>query len=454
MNYLLRFRYYTIVAPGTIQSDYDYIVTVTVHDNAEPATVKVGISGPSYKETKTVEVQPFASKIVHFDVPPSLQEGDYELQTEGTSGPIFKETSKLKYKCVKPKVYIQTDKAMYKPGDLVQYRILALDDSAKPAKLKIPLNLGIRDGAHNQVKQIKNLEFTKGVYTGKFLLSEQPVLGGWFIDVTEGTENKTKSEKSFEVAKYVLPKFSVEIVADKEVAVLDKFVKIGVRSKYTYGKPVKGTATIKAKFHAHSGETPTAEKTLEIDGKGEVEFDLLDELKMEHQLGHYMPQIDVEATMNEAFTDVKQTTSTTISVRGSRYKIDIPNMSEEYEINKPFEIRAVVKKLNGLPVTNAKSTAKLMIGQYGGGFCGFNSVANDLMFESNVDHNGIAIFKLKLTKEGHYQSVKVMYEEEIHSCHGFRIRTAGASTSNEDNKCSPLGIEIVGPLKLFPQTEE
>lgn len=38
-----------------------------------------------------------------------------------------------------PKIYIQTDKAVYKPQDLVQFRILFLDEHTKPLNISEPI---------------------------------------------------------------------------------------------------------------------------------------------------------------------------------------------------------------------------------------------------------------------------------------------------------------------------
>ncbi|XP_075152773.1 thioester-containing protein 1 allele S3-like [Haematobia irritans] len=440
--------YYTIIAPGTIQSDYDYTVTVSVTDISDPATINISISGPSLDETKTIEVQPFTSETVLFNIPPILEGGEYELKTEGKSGLIFQESSKLYYKREKPKVYIQTDKAMYKPGDLVQYRILALDENTKPAKIQEPINLGISDGARNQIKQLKDIQFTKGVHKGTFQLSEQPVLGKWIIDVTAGEEKKPKTEKSFKVEKYVLPKFSVKIETDEQVCILDKKVHITVRSNYTYGKPVKGKAKVTAKLQAYYSDSPSAEKTIDVDGKGYLEFDFMDDLHMDQLLEDYISEINVDVVMMEAFTGLEQTTSTTIDVRQSRYTIAILNKSEEYEINKPIEIKAAIKRLNGKPVTNARSKAKLIICQYPQYSGVFRScipnAGNDLTFESNVDQNGIAVFNFMLSKSEEFGSVKVMYEEEIHHEYGFQF------ISNEKKKIQ----EVVGNINLFPNTKK
>ncbi|XP_075151009.1 CD109 antigen-like [Haematobia irritans] len=481
--------YYTIVAPGSIQSDTDYTVTVTVHDNTETATIKVGISGPSYNETKTIDLPPYSAEIVHFEVPP-LEEGTYELQTEGLKGLIFKRYSNLTFSNEGPKIYIQTDKALYKPGEFVKFRILALDVHGKPAIIKEALTLRIYDSAQNIIKEVKELQFTKGVHSAKLQLSEQPVLGDWTIEVFHKSDNQEpkshpvtssrpdgvmpaagviyiplhgpKTTKRFEVAKYVLPKFSVEIEADKKVAILDKSFKVTVRSKYTYGQPVQGNTTITAYFSGQNHDTaPAAEKTMDIKGKADVEFNLLDDLGM----GHYMHRITVTATVTEGHTGLQQNTTTYIDVDSSRYTIDIQINNHTVEINQPFEIKAVIKKLNGLPVTNAKSTAKLILSQYSN-----ENSRNGLMFEADVDKIGEAVFKIKLSWPQTYDHIKVMFEEKIET-HGSRLTVVDPKLQSQVFRPSPgrgrfdgglytpdrgfyrpPQAEYVGPLKIFVKT--
>ncbi|XP_061392979.1 thioester-containing protein 1 allele R1-like [Musca vetustissima] len=407
--------YYTIVAPSTIQSGLDYAVTITTYQILEPVTIKITIAGPTYSDFKTIQVLPCTSEIVNFKIPAFLQEdqGQHKLLAEGIDGLTFKNDATLFVANYKSKVYIQTDKAMYKPGDLVQFRILALDENLRPAKLQQPLNFAIRDGAGNQIKYLKDIEFSKGVHSGKFQLSEQPVLGHWHIDITNGVENKDTAHKQFEVAKYVLPKFTVEIETDEEVAILDKVLKITIISKYTYDKPVSGKATITVNLPNVSEKV---QKTLDINGRGQVEFDLMEDLKLDHFYDHYMPQLNVEATMTEGLTDLQQSTTVNVNVRLSRFKITVPNILSEYEVGKPFEIKAIIKRLNGLPVTNAKTTAKLLLNRHRGAFHG-----SGLIFESSINQYGIAEFQLKFSKAIEFGSVRVMYEEEMYDCSEFIV---------------------------------
>lgn len=92
--------------------------------------------------------------------------------------------------------------------------------------------------------------------------------------------------KTLQVEEYVLPKFDVKIDTSEHFNVKDGKVRAIIRSKYTYGKLVKGRATVTVKptsFIAWSTrrETDTVAKTIPIDGKGTIEFDITDDLHIQ-----------------------------------------------------------------------------------------------------------------------------------------------------------------------------
>ncbi|XP_065357540.1 CD109 antigen-like isoform X6 [Calliphora vicina] len=448
--------FYSIVAPGTIQSHHDYSVSVTLHENSEPATIKVGITGPSYNEAKTIDVSPSQTEVVNFEIP-KLKSGKYQLESEGIKGLIFKNSTELNFKNKEPKTYIQTDKAVYKPGDLVQYRIVVLDENTRPAKLEKPLRLGFKDGAGNFIKQIKDIKLTKGVYTGEFQLSEQPVLGEWMMQVNLGpNEDDTRTEKKFEVAKYVLPKFSVEIETAKDISYEDA-LKITVRSKYTYGKPVKGQATITV--DANNGQSKS-EKIIEVDGKAHVEFDLKKDLdyafpEYNNRFGYYSytPPINILAVMSEEYTGNKQNKTTTVNLHRSRYNVEVPQNVYQYVANKPFELKAFVKNLDGSPVQDGKHMAKLTIGK-SRRYYNDNAEAEEIDFEftSQPDKNGMAVFKVTIPSVGYYYNVKLTYADQMK----YLPSLTGKEKDENDDKDIEVkdGEEDVGPLKLVKKTEK
>lgn len=356
------------------------------------------------------------------------------------------------FKDKEPKIYIQTDKAIYKPGDLVQFRIVVLDENTRPVKLRKPMRLGFKDAAGNFIKQINDIKLIKGVYTGKFQLSEEPVLGVWSMEAFLGpNDDDTREEKKFEVDKYVLPKFSVDIETAKDIYYKDP-VKVMVRSKYTYGKPVKGQATITVT--SQFGQVK-AEKTIDVDGKGYAEFQLEDDIELPvpvlerrfiYNPRMYRPSVTIFVDMTEEYTGNKQNKTTTVNLHHSRYNIKVPEHVYEFVVNKTFQIKAFVKNIDGSPVQNGKQIAKLLISK------NYNSEVRPVTrkeseFTSALDKNGMAVFEITLGETGYYSQVRVTYDDQtiyLPSMLGKELQTKEDKSKEED----------VGPLKLVMLTEK
>ncbi|KAH8411883.1 hypothetical protein KR222_001277 [Zaprionus bogoriensis] len=390
---------YSVVGPGTIRSNFKYNAVVSVHKAEGKAIIKVGITGPSYNETKQIEVEPMTTTNVEFDVP-KLSSGDYNLTAIGVEGIVFENSTKLNYADYKPSVFIQTDKATYKPADLVQYRVIVLDENIRPAVVDGPIKIEISDGAQNLIKQVSDIKLTKGVYAGELQLSDQPVLGKWNLVVKLGDESA--ESKSFEVAKYVLPKFEVIVETDKDVAVGDGLIKATIRAKYTYGKPVQGKATVSLKrindWYSDSGFEQN--KTIDVVGKGHVEFTFQ---KPSNRL--YLSPLKLFAEVTEELSGNKQNASATINLHSDRYKLEAISPPSTYHPGKVFTYKVAVKHLDGSPVRDTSKTVKIGFNSpytwsYDASFGGPRSVSdmptNEKRFEAPLDENGIATFNVTI----------------------------------------------------------
>ncbi|XP_017020822.1 thioester-containing protein 1 allele S1-like isoform X2 [Drosophila kikkawai] len=385
--------FYSVVGPGTIRSNSKYNVAVSVHKADGPSHIKVSLNGPSFNETKEIEVSPMSTKNVEFEVP-NLATGDYNLTAEGVSGVVFKNSTKLNYANEKPSTFVQTDKATYKPADLVQFRILFLDENTRPAKIEKPISVVITDGAQNRIKQFTDVKLTKGVYSGELQLSEQPVLGTWKISVSVDGENR--ASKNFEVDKYVLPKFEVTIDTAKDVVIADQVIKATIRAKYTYGKPVKGKATVSIEqTNRYDYNTPIKqETTVDVDGKGHVEFDI-----KYLQNRHWNPPMRIFAVLTEELTGNQQNGTATVNLHRDRYKIEAVEKPEYFHPNKSFVYQVVVKNVDGSPVTG--STKKVNLA-FENGFRFFSEPTDGtgLIFDAPLNENGIATFTVTLPFNG------------------------------------------------------
>lgn len=102
---------------------------------------------------------------------------------EGLSGFIFKNESNVRYQPKSYSVFVQTDKAVYKPGDTVRFRVLVLDPNTRPLQKVDTIKVHITDGKSNRIKQWNDAKLIKGVFEGELPLSSAPVLGRWLINV-------------------------------------------------------------------------------------------------------------------------------------------------------------------------------------------------------------------------------------------------------------------------------
>lgn len=135
--------YYSIVAPGIIKSNRKYMVVVSLHEAREPATIKLRLQGPFYHAEHNVYLQPYQTRAVMF-ILPKLSKGEHKLVAEGISGITFRNESILRPDITAgPKIYIQTDKKVYKPGDMVQFRAVILDEHTRPMEIEEPIRVDI-----------------------------------------------------------------------------------------------------------------------------------------------------------------------------------------------------------------------------------------------------------------------------------------------------------------------
>jgi CD109 antigen len=175
----------------------------------------------------------------------------------------------------KNSVFVLTDKAIYKPSDKIQFRVLVLNADMKPYEAK-KVQVYITDGASNRVKQFSDVALHRGVFSGELQLSDSPVMGNWTFQVKVDDDEEIKKE--FIVAEYTLPNFEFSIDADQNVNLKDGKIRAMARAKYTFGKIAKGNATIRVDIESFGSWKTVCVKSLEVNGKQSVELDIKDDL--------------------------------------------------------------------------------------------------------------------------------------------------------------------------------
>jgi len=138
---------------------------------------------------------------------------------------------------------VQFDKGLYKPGDDVLFRILALySDTAQPVAGRHYV-ISIFDGNDNRVflQDAQTSDF--GIMSGRFRLADEVNSGLYRLTVER--DGILEAQANFEVSPYVLPKFEIILHTDKPQYNLDDTIYLTGNVRYFFGEPVnQGTVNI------------------------------------------------------------------------------------------------------------------------------------------------------------------------------------------------------------------
>jgi CD109 antigen len=83
---------------------------------------------------------------------------------------------------------IQTNKATYRPGEKIKYRVILLDADTRPVNVQDSLTISLIDSSQNVIELLANRSTVNGVYSGGFQTSESDETGTYEIE----TECKQK----------------------------------------------------------------------------------------------------------------------------------------------------------------------------------------------------------------------------------------------------------------------
>ena len=137
-------------------------------------------------------------------------------------------------------LFIETDKPIYKPGQLIQGRAVLVNNALQPLQGNVEISITDAKGIKIFKETVKANDF--GVASFKLPLASELNYGAWKITAKSGTA--TQATLDILVDKYVLPSFEVNLNLSKQWYLIDEKITGTVESKFFFGKPVQGTAEI------------------------------------------------------------------------------------------------------------------------------------------------------------------------------------------------------------------
>ncbi|MFT7798785.1 C3 and PZP-like alpha-2-macroglobulin domain-containing protein 8 [Arapaima gigas] len=260
---------YLIAAPSVFRAGVEEALSVTIFGATEDTRVQVQLSAKGQTVAHGHGTVRGESRS-RFWVPLGLR-GQAHLKVWGNQhltdeGYIFHNYTTVTVDNKGAAVFIQTDKPVYKPQQKVLINIYSVTPDLRPANPEDP-----HGSRMIQWTDLKPL--CCGIVNVSFPLSDQPLFGEWLIFAEmQGHIYNT----SFEVQKYVMPKFELIVEPPRYVHDLNTCEQVTIHARYTFGKPVVGKMTVNMTvngvgYYRHEVGLPVV-KTMEI--KGSATFDL------------------------------------------------------------------------------------------------------------------------------------------------------------------------------------
>ncbi|NXJ41881.1 A2ML1 protein, partial [Ciconia maguari] len=269
----------------------------------------------------------------------------------------YQKKQKVLIKHADKKTFIQTDKPVYKPGQIVKLRIVTLDQNFI-ASNEMHRLVELKDPKGNRIAQWLNVTPVGGIVDLSFPLAAEALVGEYTIKVPDRTH-------TFRVEEYVLPKFSVSIQMPQVVTILEENFRLHVCGMYTYGKPVQGS--VKAVV-CRNRKSSKAKRSICKDYTGETNkdgcFATEVNIKIYHQKrsDKYDFNLEAVAFLKESGTGVEFNTTENCKVTFDITTLQFWGTSYYYQQGAPYYGNLELKSANG---THLKNKEVILTVSYG-----------------------------------------------------------------------------------------
>jgi uncharacterized protein YfaS (alpha-2-macroglobulin family) len=300
------------------------------------------------------------------------------------------------------RVYIYTDRPLYRPNHKVYFKIIARSlkeigyknyEGAVRIKIYNPRGNILFD------KEAKTNEF--GTYGDSLLLPENANLGTYRINVNikENVFNQI-----FKVEEYRKPEFAVRVEANPKVLQEGEKVNIKVKGDYFFGTPVKD-AKVKLKisrvpiyfnYYGFYEEGWRMEFIEEIEGKTNGNGEWSYEYEIKKIDGYYTYIFDANI---EDESGIEQTGKGKIKVGKTKYFVSLKTDKYFYSPDEDIQINVCVNDLENKKLKEGKCNIKIFKGE-------------KLLEEKEINiKEGYGFFKTKIKETGYIRIVAEFIDE-------------------------------------------
>ncbi|NXV50443.1 A2ML1 protein, partial [Uria aalge] len=335
---------YVVTSPAVIYHPHTAMLWVHLSGLHEPIQVTMelqradGTHNITLLERKVQEPHLYLNVTFPAPAPAKGKEEivDLHVSIQGDSLDVS-EKKKVMLRALEPGIFIQTDKAVYKPGQQVKFRIVSLDKDFAPSDKKDP--------SGNRIAQWREVSPRQGIVDLSLPLAAEPALGTYIIEV-EGKRHY------FSVEEYVLPKFEVTIGLPAVVLEKDEKIQVEICGRYTYGKPVQGKVQASLCQHIGIWYSPFVRTQSCIEVSGQTEKNgcfsteaLLTAFNLTSFV--YGKKFQVQATLVEDGTGLEQKNTKSCEILPEIFTVTFENTDDFYKPGIPYTGTMLLTRADG-----------------------------------------------------------------------------------------------------------
>ncbi|XP_030606148.1 complement C4-B-like isoform X2 [Archocentrus centrarchus] len=260
-------------------------------------------------------------------------------------------------------IFIQTDQPIYNPTQRVKYRIFALDHTMRPCEE--PIQISVINAAGNRILKIMKIA-RGGILQDSFPIPDVSEMGTWNITAHYNGDEANAAFREFNVQKFVLPSFDVNIAMGQRYILLnDEELQFTISAMYTYGEKVKGAYHCQfgvVKKDGSGGQEMTFIKRLELTGSvqdGNANTSLqLNEIKLRLQSQLNKTLSDMQKHGERLFlrvfvTNIQsgeiQEAEVYLQIFSHKYMIDLSRTRSHFIPGYPLDVVVLVRLPDGSP---------------------------------------------------------------------------------------------------------
>lgn len=336
-----------MIGPKTIRPYSNFSVAFSNSLNQDvrlKATLEDQNNPKGFHEPKTFIVRRRTVKPVDFSVGP-ITNSEYQLVVQSVDRAFsFDERVDLLFEPKTMSVFIQTDKPVYTPGDLVRFRVVVVDPDTRPATGIKKVSIALDDSKETSIRKWPHAKLYNGIFQSEVRLASSPVLGNWTFTVIATDDNVVT--KQIEVKEYVLPKFFVKVYPSEVLLMENKKVSLTIETSYTFNRPVDGNYKVEL-FMDETTRKPDQEKSGRITGKTSVNFDLEDEVDIEGDDQH--KDVTVKVEIIEAFSNRTVNITEKVPIYRQPYVVTLIPSTPSFRPGVPYDVKITVNDQLGRP---------------------------------------------------------------------------------------------------------